>query len=986
MPVRRGAQLRQSAGIGLFALLLCVPRALVAQTTGRIEGIVRNGSKGAMPGVTVEASSPSCQGVRAATTDVEGRYRLPALPPGTYTVRATLEGFRRSERLATVALDATATADLTLEPEVEERVVVSGEGPRIDFASTTTGTNYTGNVVANLPVARNYADIVKSNPGVSTDRGATEGRSLALSIYGATSAENQWIVDGVNTTNVLRGVQGKTINNEFVQEVEVKTGGYQAEYGRALGGVINVITKSGGNAFHGDGFVYYDSTGTAAVAQFKPGDSGLGQMRFVSGDRFDYGFDLGGYFLKDRLWFFAAYNRVSLSGDLSRVQPSAHVPDTARFPLDSTENLYSGKLTWNPSSGASIVGSVFADPSSTAGAAGADPRQGLGSVDVNPPVSLEPSTWYSRRTQGGTDFGVRLTETFGSNVLGTLLGSYHQDRNSLAATDEVRYNDILCAGGTPDDRCGPPPVPNRVTGGYGLVRGLRDNGNSHRAQVAGSVTLYLGNHEIKAGADYMDGLTKAADYYSGGQEVYLVNPYGQLFYGHDFFAVSLENPFTIAPDQPLRSEVVDYGVFLQDSWRALTNLTVNVGLRWDGESTRDYAGQTVLKFNDQWQPRIGVVWDPWSDGATKVSAFAGRFSYSLPTFASAAAFGRGTFIESYNFDPVSVDQDPNVPEPYSTPYVSSGAYGDSVDAGIRAPHEDELTLAVERLVTPSLTVAIKGTYRSLGDTVEDRCDFDYTSPETNYNGCAFINPGSGSTFSAGDVPTCTGFDGDPQCFPRGVPTPKAKRIYRGIELFARQVVGNDLWLQASYVHSSLKGNYDGGVNQAVYGQTTPAFNTDFDYPALWHNGYGTLALDRPNRFRFDGFWVTPWRVSVGLQAFADSGTPLNQMGYFNRFYESLVFLVPRGSAGRLPTYWGANLTASCPLTIGPVTVTLQAYLFNIFNKQIAISRDDSYSTYPPAGYPNTAFDPNQEQTNRYYGSVNHRSPPRVFRAAVKVSF
>jgi hypothetical protein len=147
-----------------------------------------------------------------------------------------------------------------------------------------------------------------------------------------------------------------------------------------------------------------------------------------------------------------------------------------------------------------------------------------------------------------------------------------------------------------------------------------------------------------------------------------------------------------------------------------------------------------------------------------------------------------------------------------------------------------------------------------------------------------------------------------------------------------------------------------------------------------------LGLDRPNRFRFDGFWVTPWRVSIGLQAFAESGTPLNEMGYFNRDYGPLIFLVPRGSAGRLPTYWGTNLTASYPFVIGPATVTLQAYLLNMFNKQIAISRDDSYSTSVTAGYPATAFDPNQEQTNPYYGAVNHRSQPRVFRAAVRVSF
>src|SRR5207344_1055497 len=171
------------------------------------------------------------------------------------------------------------------------------------------------------------------------------------------------IIDGVNTTNVFKGVQGKAINSEFVQEVEVKTGGYQAEYGRALGGIINVVTKSGGNVYHGGGFVYYDSDGTTADRRFQPGDTRIGQMQFVDGQRVDYGFDIGGFIVKDRLWIFGAYDRVDLQGHVSRVESSTHVSTSVRFPLDTTSNLYSGKLTWNLGPSTTIVGAVFADPS-----------------------------------------------------------------------------------------------------------------------------------------------------------------------------------------------------------------------------------------------------------------------------------------------------------------------------------------------------------------------------------------------------------------------------------------------------------------------------------------------------------------------------------------------------------------------------------------------------------------------------------------------
>jgi hypothetical protein len=965
-------------------LLAALPAS--GQTTGLIVGGIFDSAGAPLPGVTVEASSESLQGVRAVTTAADGAFRFPAVPPGSYRIRATLSGFRPVEAAATVSLDATVTVDLKLDVSAEEQVIVSGAAPLIDATSTTTGTNYTTDVITHLPVGRNYADIVRSNPGVGTDRGSTEGRSLALAIYGATSAENQWIIDGVNTTNVFKGVQGKALNNEFVQEVEVKTGGYQAEYGRALGGVVNVITKSGGNTFHGDGFIYYDSTGTAAEPQFKPGDSAITQMRVADGERYDYGLDLGGFLLKDRLWFFGAYNRVTLQGDLSRVESSPHVPSTAKFPFDSAGNLYSAKLTWNVASSTSVVGTVFGDPSSSSGAAGADPRQGLGAFDLTPPVSLEPSTWYSTRAQGGTDYGIRVTQLFGSRAIATMQGSFHKDRNSLGAPEEIRYLDQTCKGGTPEDPCSRPPEANSVTGGYGFVFGTQDHSVSSRQQYAASATFYAGNHEIKTGGDYMVGQTDALSFWTGGQRVQIRNEYGQLYYRHQFYAVS-PNDLTLVPN-PTGAQVLDYGVYLQDSWRAAPGLTVNLGLRWDGERTRNYEGRTVLQFNNQWQPRVGVVWDPWRDGATKVFASAGRFSYALPTVAAAQSFNSQTFMTTYNFDPVSVVQDPDVLG-HGQQEGQLSTSNPPVDSGVRASSMDELTVGVERLLGPTLTVGLKGTYRSLNSTLEDRCDLDYNVPETNYNSCAIINPGSRGKFASGDVPTCDGLYDAPegsQCFPTGPATPEAKRYYRGIELFVRQAVGNSLWLQASYVYSSLRGNYDGGVNQSVYGQTWPGINSDFDYPSLWHDGYGTLALDRTNRFRFDGYWVTPWRLSVGLQAFVETGAPLNQMGYFNEFNGILVFLVPRGSVGRLPTLWGTDLTLSYPIVVGPTTVTLQAYLFNVFNQQIAVDRDNSWSISPPEGFPATIYDPNQEQTNPYYGDVTRRQDPRVFRAAVKVSF
>jgi outer membrane receptor protein involved in Fe transport len=949
-----------------LALALVCPCAAFAQTTGSITGFVTDSSGAPVAGATVDATSPSLQGVRAAVSNSEGLYRLPETPPGDYTVRASKPGFRSVERGTKVRLGANGSVDFRLEASAQEQVLVKGHTPPIDTTSTTSGTSYTSGVIAMLPVARNYADIVRANPGVSIDpTGYTDGRFVTLSIYGASAQENQWIIDGVDTTQIRNGSQGKAINNEFVQEVSVMTGGYSAEYGRALGGVINAVTKSGGNEFHGDGFVYYDSNATTAQIQFQPGDSDVSSMRVVDAQNYDYGADLGGFLLKDRLWFFAAYNRTTADSQLARQVATPNVPTDYLFPLDTASNYWSGKLTWNVASGTAVVGSAFADPSTKTGLTGADP------------VNTDPSTWFSATKFGGTDFGLRVNQLFGSWAFASLQGGYHKDQSSLAPPPGIRYIDQTCAGGTPEAACHFPPQPNNIEGGYGFV-GDGLNHASTRKQVTLSSSLNWNNHELKLGGDYLDGFTERSRFYTGGQQVLIRNEYGQLYYQHSFFS-SDRSGTTLIPGYRQEAQVFDYGAYAEDTWRVSSNVTINLGLRWDGENTHDITGQSVLRFDDEWQPRIGVTWDPWNDGATKVYAFAGRFSYALPTTLALTTFGISPYgVTTYNFDPVDVTQNPNVIG-HMHQVVSGGApEGVPVDNVIGAAYLDELTVGIERLLLPNLTVGLKGTYRSLNRTLEFRCDFDYSAPELDGSNCALINPGSTGMFARGDAPTCTGLDAPfGTCSPRGVPMPPAHRYYRGLEVVARESVGTKVWLQASYVYSLLEGNVADPV-----GVLEPAFN----YPPLLHDADGALPLDRPNRFRLDGYWASPWQVVLGLQAYAETGAPLSKFGYFNASYDSSLFLTPQGSEGRLPAFWGANLSLSYPIYLGPVVVTLQGYLYNIFNKQIALSKDEVWTFQQPAGYPLTIFDPNQPQTNSDYGYVTGRSPPRLFRAALKVSF
>jgi hypothetical protein len=710
-------------------------------------------------------------------------------------------------------------------------------------------------------------------------------------------------------------------------------------------------------------------------------------MRITPESRIDFGLDLGGFILKDRLWFFAAYDRIETPGTTSRYVSSPAVPDTLLFPRDQTDNLFAGKLTWNIANRTTLVATVFSDPSRISGASRVGTGAGLasGGLISNP----DPGTWESQREIGGTDFAVRLNQLFSASAVLVAQASRHKDRFELipsGAGAAVRLEDWTCEGGTPDAPCDVPFQPNSVSGGLGAYGGPNQNNHSTRDQYRADMAFYRGNHEIKFGGDYQIGETSATTSVTGGQLVTRYSEFGEIYYDHFFIAKS---PTDFTPvDAVLKARALEIGVFVQDSWKVAPGLTVNAGLRWDQEDMRNYLDETVFKTTAEWQPRLGVIWDPRSNGKMKVYASVGRFYYSLPNALSVFAYGSTTYIDTYNFDSVDRTQDPRVIG-HEHPYVSVQGFGEPVDPGIKGTYQDELTLGVEKLLDPTFSLGVKGTYRRLGRAIEDRCDLDYSLPENNFYSCAIVNLGSNGRYARGDFRSCNGLDGESyECQDGAPPTPEARRLYRGIEILGRKSFGEKLWLQASYVYSSLRGNFDGGVNESS-GQSTPGIAADFDYPQMWsHNNYGRLFLDRPHSFRLDASYTTPIRLFVGLQGLVQSGAPLNKIGYFNQWYLGAVHLVPRGSAERMPTLWEANLTLGYPVVVGPMTVTLQAYVFNLFNNQIETLESVYYTNRRPPGYPDTLYDPNVPADRIYanYGKILARQEPRVVRGAVKISF
>ncbi|MGE5716358.1 MAG: TonB-dependent receptor, partial [Acidobacteriota bacterium] len=403
---------RLSLVVFVFSTLL--GPAVLAQTTSNIVGRLTDEQGNPLPGAAVEAAGPALQGTATAVTDSQGRYRLALVPPGTYVVTFTLQGFaRETQKGVAVGLGKDTTLNANLHISTTAEMTVVSEASALDFTSTAVGTNLDNRAVTTLPTGRNYSSLAQVVPGVSSDANPLNPDQSTITVYGSSGAENAFYIDGVNTTGAEYGFQGKELNFEFIQAVDVKTGGYEAEYGRSTGGIVNVITKSGGNEFHGDLFGYYDSDKLQASAE--PVVSNTTSAGYK---RKDYGLGLGGFILKDRLWFFGAYDRVDNTQD-NTLPEGPRAGQVARS--ESKRDLASGKLTFKLSQSQTVTGTVCLGPRDDTGAIN----------DATHSLNGDPLTYDGKKSFGGTDFALRYEGLFGARWLLTAQGARHKEKNDV---------------------------------------------------------------------------------------------------------------------------------------------------------------------------------------------------------------------------------------------------------------------------------------------------------------------------------------------------------------------------------------------------------------------------------------------------------------------------------------------------------------------------------------------------------------------------
>ncbi|MGD9904741.1 MAG: TonB-dependent receptor, partial [Vicinamibacterales bacterium] len=690
--------------------------ATAQETTGTLTGRLTDDQGLALPGVTVLVTG--AQGVRTYISDATGVFRAPFLVPGLYDIRAELQGFKTVEQKGVpVSLGQTTSVTLKLEVGgITETVQVTGVSTIINTASTTTGAVISAELLQTIPVGRRFTDTLYLAPGVSS--GGSVGRANP-SVSGGSGLDNLYVVDGVNVTNtgygavgsysIVFGSLGTATPFDFIQEVQVKTGGYEAEYGQSLGGVINVITKSGSNQLRGSLFGY---TQTAAMeAPWKTFQSANGTVNTVGTGRSDFGGEAGFPLLRNRLFFFGAINPAW-------EKRTFVAPDG--FPLERLGNVdrdrrllsYSSKLTWQAAPTHRFDVSVFGDPA----------KGDMGPQRTSSLLVTDTSS-FSELEYGGHNQTLRYDGVLTPNFL--IEASASNAFNKIAETpsvDEWRVTDTTV-------------VPQVITGGIG---GYEKGNESRNYQYTAKATWVYGGHQVKVGGLFEDveyaqvnartGPTFTAPTgqrtETGASISILPDPtYGRIY------RVTRAN---FNAERTTRQEY--WSAFVQDTWRVNDRLTINPGLRYeqqtlkgtfdtlttlDGEQLSDFA----LKNN--WAPRIGVIYDLLGNGRSKLYGNYGRYYARIPNdLAARALSGDAGFTRGDYFDANLTQPIPNgiLAGGQTNHFVVAGVGADQIDADAKLSYQDEYVAGFEWQAFTNTSLGVRYIHRSVGRVLEDIAD------------------------------------------------------------------------------------------------------------------------------------------------------------------------------------------------------------------------------------------------------------------------
>ncbi|HXW07829.1 MAG TPA: TonB-dependent receptor [Vicinamibacterales bacterium] len=987
--------------------LVTAPGLLAQETTGALEGVVRDAAGAVLPGVSIEVTGPV--GTITTVTNDRGEYRLPRLPTGRYTVRASLASFLPGNAVVDLTVGTTARTEFVLQlAGLAETVEVTAETPRIDLTSPQTATNIARERIDLVPRGRDFTDVIAQAAGA-----ALESQAGGVSIDGSSGSENRFIIDGIDTTSPQVGTNAVPMRAEFMEEVQVKSAGYAAEFGGSTGGVINAITRSGTNEFHGTVLADFQQRGwggderpiliDASTAQ------GFDYVNPPKDDelRIDPGFSLGGPILRNRLWFFGSYQP-----GFRDTERTVNFENGVTNTFDQEFRIHYGAVNVTGNAGSKVLYRAGANFSPYEERRSLPTKTGQTSL-TDPDDWLRGSKGDRRTYSGSVDYVPSPRVTMSARA-----GRFLVDEESTGVTFPGIIHNISTSSTAAGLALIPAGLPN--TRGYSsdvLITDATARDEYIRDYFGADATWFAnagGEHQIKGGIqterianDVLAGYNADRILYYAGLSYTTTGGVTRAGQYGIFRLLNISTQGDVATRNT--------ALFIQDTWRVRPNLTVTAGLRTEHEKIPNFGTSGVknpieFNFGEKLAPRVGFTYDPFSDGRTKIYSSWGKYydvmKYELPR----GSFGGDKWVDYwYTWDNPDVgvntaagcgtgtntiSERPTCPgggfiEAFDQRHNAAEDPDSFIDPDLKPMEENEFQLGVSRDFNwgnqiGSIVLGARYIRKDLVRTIED---VGVTVPGvgTQYY---MANPGEGISLTLANAP--------------GIPPfPKAERQYDGLELTADRRFANNWGLFASYTYSRLYGNYSGLASSDENGRTSPNVNRFFDQIVMTFDKnqqlvYGLLGTDRPHRVRAHFLYRFPFNLTAGLSQRVESGIPMSEEFQIQGGYP--FFPNGRGNLGRTPVLSTTDLSLLQDFRLGGQSVQFQLTVLNLFDQDTVTRLDNTRfqgtSTLPitTSQFFNTQWDyegllaANPSLVDPKYARANQYLAPREVRLTLKFVF
>lgn len=972
----------------LISLLLVFSFSMISlgqETTGSLDITVKDITGAVVPGVPITVTSFGTTGYkRTVTTDDEGFVRILQVPPGTYQITAAATKGFVEKKLGEipVGLGRTTPVIVEMSTKIDVGITVTGEDVLpIDVSETKVQTTVSAQTAELLPKGLNFTSVLKVSPSTRV-----EPRSGQFQIDGASGSENTFIIDGQEVTNVRTGVLDANSNLPFsiIQEVQVKSSGFEAEYGGATGGVINIVTKGGGNEFRGQvGSIFRNS-------RFEPvGNPTLrpqgSQAEYYPAKRdhlseFNPTVQVRGPIWRDKIWFAADWAPQILKRDrvLTYVDVNTRIPtgvvehyffkqrqEKSRIRLDAqplSRIHLTGTFNWNPitQKGQSPIPAFTTELSTPINAAFSNNLGGRQNA-----MNITGAGVYTVTDK------LQVSARIGHYFLNEKLGTYNTGNNPLIPR-------VTCSSSSPVQF---PP-------GFGCTRGF-NNGvlvvsgtefdATTRDQWDADATYSFtgaGRHELKGGYQ----TNTIGNKVSLRQTDQLVLRYGQSVAAYSGHTVQL-TPGWLGSGQYVvfstRGNVTskNVGLFIQDKWQPSRRLTLNLGIRTEREDVPSFApGLPGMKFDfsSKLAPRLGVAYDLTGDGKSKIWAFYGRFfdrfKYELPrgsfggdeyhglffeilpgdnlaTFTRATIFGAGAVVPGGAcpgtgtapvYGRVRCDVDFRISSNGGGLITDSGA----VDPNIKPFRQSAIEAGFERQLWDLYVFSARYVHKNVDRTIED-AGFPNAKASEYY---IIGNPGEGLYKEQADA--------------FGLLAPKPERKYDALELRLDRRFANNYYFNLNYTFSRLYGNYSGLSSSDEEGRLSPNVNRYFDQPSAGFTvaggpDNGRLATDRPHVLKFYGAYRLGWerfglsksnQTDFEVFTTAQSGTLMTTFTSISNI--AFIPLTRRGDMGRTPVFTETDFAIRHRIRFGHdgrFQLVLEGDVLNAFNQRKVTNRNNDIS-------------------------------------------